>query len=182
MRARELIEKLSKHQDGTRSLHESIAIPEVAATLKDWIAKSEAPGVVIGGCAASFHAVPRYTMDLDVLYLTTADIPDEVQDFKRHRDGAFLHKATHVEVEVTHPAAINLDPALANAVYQTAEVINGIRIASASAVVALKLQRLKKHDVGDIVAMFNTGKVDLGPFPLSQKNLDDYQFIINKYA
>ena len=45
-----------------------------------------------------------------------------------------------------------------------------------------KLHRLKNHDVGDIVAMHNTGRVDLSKFPLTQKHIDDYHEVITKYS
>lgn len=182
MQFREYIEKMNRLQDGTRSLFESIAIPEVAQALKDWNANHNSSGVVIGGCATSYHAKPRATTDLDVLYLSQQDIPTDVTGFRKHRSGAFLHQQTHVEVEVVHPTAINISNEMAKAVFDHAEIVNGVRVASPSGIVALKLHRLKNHDVGDIVAMHDTGRVDLSKFPLTQKHLDDYNEVITKYS
>jgi hypothetical protein len=173
---------LNKHQDGTRSLFESVAIPEVAHALKDWNKSSGGAGLVIGGCATSYHARPRATTDLDVLYLSDKDIPDHVEGFKRTRPGAFQHNHTHVEVEVIHPKSINTDPDIVKAAHDDAHVIDGVKVASPSGIVALKLGRLKHHDIGDIVSMHHTGKVDLSKYPLDKSLIDKYHHIISNYA
>lgn len=181
MREKELFEKLNKINDGTRTLLESIAVPEVVLALKDW-SKNSSSGVLIGGVAMSFYGKPRATMDLDLLFLHSGDIPISVEGFKRSRPGAFLHKKTHVEVEVITPSTINISPELAEKVFETAIKADGVNVASPSGIVALKLQRLKNNDIGDIVQMLNTGKVDLTGFPLSEKNLKDLEEIKERFA
>jgi hypothetical protein len=181
MRAKEIFEKLNKENDGSRSLLESIAVPEVSAALNDWINNAHS-GVLIGGNAMSYYGKPRATMDVDILFLNTIDIPSEIPGFKRIRNGAFQHDKTHVEIEVITPSSINISPNLVNVVCQTALEINGYRVASPSGIVALKLQRLKNNDIGDIVQMINTGKVDLSEFPLSEKNLQDFEEIQKRFV
>lgn len=179
---RDYFQKLKVKQDGTRSLFESIAIPEVASALKDWNRQHNNSGVVIGGCASSYHALPRATMDLDVLYMSPEHIPNSVPEFKRSRPGAFLHKPTHVEVEVIHPNSINISHEMAKAVFDDADTVDGVKVASPSGIVALKLHRLKNHDIGDIVAMHGTGRVDLSKYPLTKEHHQQYEEIIKKYA
>jgi len=181
MRMKELIEKLNRINDGTRSLMESIAVPEVQAALKDWV-KNDTNGVLIGGNAMSYHGKPRATMDVDILFLQKNDIPLSVNGFKRTRDGAFQHNDTHVEVEVVSPESINISRELADMVFETAMESDGVKVASPSGIVALKLQRLKNNDIGDIVQMINVGTVDLTPFPLSDKNLSDFEEIKNRFV
>ena len=77
---------------------------------------------------------------------------------------------------------INLSSELVKKVFDTAIVSNGVNIASPSALVALKLQRLKRHDIGDIVSMIETGKVDLNGFHLSKKNIDDFEEIKERFV
>lgn len=169
------------NNDGTRTLVESIAIPEVIAAATDWLGVCKS-GVLIGGNAISYHGVPRATMDIDILFKLESDIPDAVNGFERTRAGAFQHNKTHVEVEVITPKSVNISPALVDKVFATSMVVKGVRIASVSGLVALKLQRLKNHDIGDIVSMIKTGKVDLTGFPLSQKNLSDFKRIAKEYV
>ena len=176
------MDQLNKFQDGTRNLFESIAIPEVAMALQDWNKQHGNSGLVIGGCAASYHTRPRATTDLDVLYMSSDDIPHTVDGFKRTRPGAFQHNATHVEVEVTHPGSFDVPHEIIKAAHDDAETINGVKVASPSGIVALKLHRLKGNDIGDIVSMYNTGRVDLSKYPLKDHQIEKYNHIISNYA
>jgi hypothetical protein len=181
MRLAAIFEKLNKPNDGTRSLFESIAVPEVAQALRTWITGG-GHGVLIGGCAASYYATPRASMDVDVLFLHSGEIPDQVSGFKRTRSGAFQHNATHVEVEIITPQMINLSTDLAQKVIDTSIESDGIRVASPTGIVALKLNRLKRHDIGDIVDMINTGKVDLTGWPVSVQNSKDFEEISTRFV
>lgn len=149
----------------TRPLLESIMHPEVVQALQDWI-RAGAAGVLIGGVGLSYHIRPRLTQDLDFLFLQVTDVPPEVPGFKRTRNGAFQHNRTHVEVEVVVPQAINLPIEIAQQVYATAIVSNGVRVASESGLCAMKLFRLSMQDQADIVALIKSGRVDLSGFPL----------------
>lgn len=180
MRFKELIDKLNKPNDGTRSLFESIAIPEVELALQDWN-KTNHAGVLIGGCAVGYYTRPRATTDVDILFLVKDDIPIIVNGFKKTRNGAFQHNKTHVEIEVLSPSTINISHELVKKVFDTAIIANKIKVASPSSLVALKLQRLKSHDIGDIAELIKTGKVDLTGYPLSKKNLEDFEEIKNRF-
>ena len=98
LRFRDYIDKLNIVNDGTRSLMESIAIPEVERALKDWN-KIDHSGILIGGCAIGYYSKPRATTD-----------------------------------------------------------------------------------IGDIVSMIETGKVDLNGFHLSKKNIDDFEEIKERFV
>lgn len=181
MRAKEIIERMHHINDGSRPLFESVAVPEVIHALKDW-AREVHDGILIGGLAMGYHGRPRATFDVDILFLTPSQIPLHVEGFKRIRPGAFLHKSTHVEVEVLSPQSINLNPELAEQVAATATQSDGIKVASPSGIVALKLQRLKRNDIGDIVQMIETGHVDLSGFTLSLKNMQDFEEISTRFV
>lgn len=162
---------------GNRTLMESILYPEVAAALEQLRKNGWPPtGLLIGGIALSFHVRPRATQDIDLLFLTPDAIPDAMEGFRRHRSNAFEHLPTgvEVEVEVVSPATINIDMALARAVFDTAVMTNGIRVASPSGLVALKLQRLHAIDEADIVQLSQTGMIDLAAFPLTHVQLAAY--------
>ena len=161
---------------GDRSLMESVLYPEVIAALNDWKAGGWRPSsILIGGVALSFHAKPRTTQDIDILFLTPDAAPDAVPGFRRHRAGAFEHIETGIEVEIITPQSINVRPDLIKAVVDDAVENDGIRIASVSGLVALKLQSLRLIDKADIVQLINTGRVNLDPFPLSQAHLVAYE-------
>lgn len=176
---RDLI-KMNTPNDGTRTLYESVAVPEVLAALKDWKAGTNGAGVLIGGLAISYYARSRQTMDVDIMFLDAADIPDQVEGFKRTRKGAFQHNKTHVEIEVLSPESINLPRQLAVKVVVTAIDTDGMKVASPSAIVALKLHRMKRYDEGDIAAMLETGKVDVADWGLTPEQLQTLAGIVER--
>lgn len=179
MRLRDLSKMLDVNH-GDRSLFESAMVPEVSQALKDWIQGTRNKGVLIGGLALSFYVKPRYTQDVDVLYLEDAQIPHHVKGFKRVRPYAFRHDKTHVEIELVTPALINVSEQLCAQVSQHAHTHSGIRVASASGIVALKLGRaiLNKpasyQDRADIVNLISTGQVNLAAFDLPEDQLQLY--------
>jgi hypothetical protein len=69
--------------DGTRTLIESIMMPELIAALRDW-AKSGSGGVLIGGLGLSYHARPRFTQDIDFLFLEPPDASEVDPRFLSH--------------------------------------------------------------------------------------------------
>jgi len=172
--------KMNSINDGTRSLFESIAIPEVGAALKKWKDSSINNCVLIGGCAVSYYTKPRGTTDVDMLFLSQSDIPDNVDGFKKTRSGAFQHNTTHVEVEIISPEKINLSKKIVDKVFQTSHKIDGINVASPSALVALKLHRMMRYDEGDIVGLAETGKVNLDGWFLTKEQLEVYDNILVK--
>ncbi len=169
--------KTNNINDGTRSLVESILIPEIAKALADWKHVTKSDAVLVGGLAAAFYAKPRATTDIDLLFLSEREIPDSVPGFKRIRPSAFQHNQTHVEIEILLPRTINLPEHIAKRVFETANTIDGIKIASPSAIVALKLHRLKRYDEGDIISLIETGKVDLTGWELTQDQLNKFEEI-----
>ncbi len=166
MRLRDLI-KCNEPNDGTRTLVESILIPEVAQAFKDWSKAVAERGVLIGGLALSYYVKPRSTTDGDFLFLSAEDIPDEVPGFKRTRKGAFLHKRTHVEIEVLQPSAIGMTPELASEITATAQEQAGVKIASRAGLIASKLNRFSLQDRADIDALLKLGPVDMTKFTLT---------------
>jgi hypothetical protein len=172
--------KMNSINDGSRTLFESIAIPEVEQALKDWKKQVGDKGVLIGGTAAGFYTKPRSTTDIDILFLSLSDIPTQVPGFKRTRPGAFQHNKTHVEVEVVTPSSINLTVELVQQVFDTSVLSDGIRVASPSGLVALKLFRMSRYDEGDVWSLIETGKVNLDDWVLPQAQLDIYKKILLK--
>lgn len=175
--------KMTGPNDGTRTLLESTLVPEVARTLHDWIAGTHGKGVLIGGVALSFYVKPRYTQDVDIMFANDGAIPAEVQGFKRMRPHAFQHGLTHVEIEMVTPELINVDPVLVAAVMASAEVHDGIRVASPSGLVAIKLGRAlgrsiaAQQDRVDIAQLIDLGRVDVAGFPLGEQELALYHIM-----
>ncbi len=171
MRLRDLT-KTRTANGGNRTLMESILYPEVVAALEQLRRNGWPPtGVLIGGIPLSFHVKPRATQDIDLLFLTPEAIPAAMEGFRRLRSNAFEHLQTGVEVEVVSPATINIGMGLARAVFETAVMTNGIRVASPSGLVALKLQRLHAIDEADIVQLIQTGAIELSAFSLTDGQL-----------
>ena len=158
--------------------------PEVQHALAKWIqAKTGhfAPGVLIGGLAMSFYAKPRMTEDVDLLFLSAEDIPEEdkVPGFKRYRNGAFREEKTHVDIEVITPDSfVDLPKAIAAKVTRTAVNHGDILVASLEGMIALKLcgaltQKRYFKDMADIVSLLaNEPKVTMHNWGLSSKQLE----------
>jgi hypothetical protein len=179
-RPTKVVENWYKPNDGTRTLLESVVSPEVTKALSDFKkAGGSKDAILIGGLAISYWGIPRATMDADFLFLSRTDIPMYVEGFKKVRDHAFQHKETHVEIEVLDPPYINLPEHVAKMVLDTAIDSGGIKIASKSALVAMKLFRLKRYDQGDIEQLVSVGDIDLKPFNLPQQLLDKFAEIVH---
>lgn len=182
MRAAELFEKLNRVNDGTRSLFESVAIPEVQLALKDWTSNTNSDGILIGGLALSYYARPRATTDVDILFLSRDQIPLYVEKFKKTRPSAFMHKETHVEVEVVAPENINVPLEIADMVYRTAKTSDGVKIASPNGLVALKLHRASPQDVADIINLTTIESIDLSSWPNGLELMDKLNRVLEKFS
>ena len=138
--------------------------------------------MLIGGLALSYYARPRATTDIDILFLSKDKIPLYVEKFKRTSPGAFFHRKTHVEVKVVAPENINVPSAIADMVYCTARVSNGIRVASPTGLVALKLYRGDPQDIADIINLTKIDQIDLSSWPNSDELVDKLNQILEKFS
>ncbi len=153
-------------------------VPEVGHALAKWVkAKTGAvaPGILIGGLAMSFYAKPRYTEDIDLLFLEDHEVPKEVEGFKKHRLSAFEDREDNVEVELVTATSIGIPQVVARKVIETAVEYDGIRVASLEAMVVLKLYgsdnpRRLHHDMADVDRILeNHPNVDLSGWLLTPK-------------
>ena len=176
---RDLI-KTNGPNNGTRSLLESILSNEVSQAITDWKKFANQHGVLIGGLALSYYVKPRFTSDGDFLYLASPDIPTEVENFKRTRNGAFMHKPTHVEIEVLTPQSINMSDELARKIVSTAIERDGFKIASREGLIAAKLGRFKLQDRADISSLLQLGKVNLDDFPLTDLQKQNFKIALSE--
>lgn len=145
----------------TRLEHASINY-EVTKALASWAtnARGFEQGVLIGGLAMGFYTRPRETQDVDVLFLSEVAVPKTVEGFKRIRKDAFEERVTQVEVEVVTPNSFNppLPHKLAEKVLETSVVHQGLRVASAKGMMALKLfgagdKKRYFEDMKDVAAL-----------------------------
>jgi hypothetical protein len=172
-RDKETVKKWYDINDGTRSLIESIVVPEVSAALQAFKNGNGCDNaVLIGGLALSFYGLPRYTQDIDLLFVSFASIPHFVEGFKKVREHAFEHKKTNVIIEVLDSDFLKIPQHLVETVFDTATLIDGIHIASKSGLIALKLQRFSRQDQADIEQLLKMSGVDMTPFNLSQVDID----------
>lgn len=169
MKLRDML-KTNFVNDGTRTLLESILIPEVERAFRDWVARSKnMKYVLIGGVALSYYVKPRTTTDVDTLFPIETDIPVSVLGFKRHRPGALQHDKTHVEVEILSPGQINMPVEIAKAIYDNALIKGGVRIASPSGLVVSKLSRFSFQDQADIAALIHIDDIDLTSYHVPEQ-------------
>src|SRR5208337_1340118 len=171
--------KLTKMRDinrGDRSLIESTMMPEIIIALRGW-ARSTGSSVLIGALALSYHCKPRYTQDIDFLFLEPSDVPDAVGGFSRIGSG-FQHNRTRIAVDIFTPSSINIPREVAEQVMGTVVLSDNIRVASASGLVALKLFRSSMQDRADIVALIKTGHVDLVGWPPPPDMLTAFEALV----
>ena len=173
------IGKMNTYNDGTRTLYESIMLPELILAMDDWKSNNIGECVLIGGIALSHYVKPRMTQDIDLLFLTDNDIPDSISKFKRHRPHAFQHNKTHVEIEVITPSFINLTVELAKQIIDTAIISDGMKIASPSGLIASKLGRFNRQDQADIESLLKTQKVDISTYSLTDIEIQNFFSIKN---
>jgi len=174
-----VIDKMNSINDGTRTLFESIIMPEIILALNDLKNGSNNDYILIGGLALSYYIRPRTTTDIDILFLSNDDIPNEIPKFKKHRKLAFQHNVTHVEIETVTPTSINVPLNVVQMVFDTAIITDGIKIASPSAIIALKLFRYNRMDQADIENLIKSTTIDLTPFNLPLELLEKYNEIKN---
>jgi hypothetical protein len=179
------IRKKSKWKnDGIRGIYESIIPKEVLIALDDWKSSNTSNCVLIGGISLSYYIKPRYTEDIDLIFLTDGDIPESVYKFRRNRKHSFEHIKTGVEVELITPEHINKERSLFERVFETSVESDGIKIASPLGLIALKLFRSKtnERDRVDIVELCrycyeNSIDIDLSNFHLTKEELDTFNDI-----
>lgn len=163
-----------------RSLYESIIPNEVISALNDWKNNySNDNYVLIGGLALSYYLKPRYTEDIDLIFLLYDDIPNSVYGFKRNREHSFQHNKTHVEVEILTPEHINTDPILFDKIFEHSIMSDGIRVSSPVGLIALKLNRFNNKDISDIKELYNYCllhdiNIDLSDYNVLDENIEKY--------
>lgn len=175
MRVRDIVAKWKVPNDGTRTIMESIMVPEVGLAFNAWIKQiPKGNFVLIGGLALSFHGIVRSTEDVDCLYLSGNVIPEEVVGFNHHRKSAFEHKRTGVEIETVYPEMFpRISSSLVQQVFNTAINHDGVLIASKSGIVALKAQAMRTgakgaRDRSDIMELLELGDIDVSGYDISE--------------
>ena len=180
LRSIESIKRLYATGSKDRSLLQSIVSNEVEKALKDWIKYSSDPGVLIGGLAVSYHAVPRSTMDIDIIFSGVP--PLTVNNFKKIRPHAFEHKPTGVEIEVLTASFLNISQALVDKVHASAHKSDGMLVASLEGLISLKLQRGSRQDLADIETILKVfPHISLTGWPLSDAQLKIFNDIKNEH-
>lgn len=165
---------------GFRSLFESVIPNEVIQALRDWKDNyKENNYIMIGGLAMSYYDRPRYTEDIDLIFLSYEDIPDSVYKFRKSRKHGFEHLKTGVEIETLQPETINKDRKFFDTIFNDSIESDGIRIASPVSLIALKLGRFIERDKNDIINLYrycieNNIEIDLSKYNLSEKELKNY--------
>jgi len=164
------ISKMRTINDGTRTLFESVMMPEIVIALRDW-SQARADGVLIGALGLSYYARPRMTQDVDFLFLHDGDVPVSVPGFTWIGDHAFQHDGTQVKIDVITTKVAHIPPKIIQQVIDSAVESDGVKIASASGLIALKLHRLSMQDKADIIALIKTGTVNVDGFALPPETL-----------
>jgi hypothetical protein len=99
--------------------------------------------------------------------------------FTRTATGEFRHDRKQVEVHDAIPLSVGVPNEIAEHVIRTANRSNGIRVATASGLVMLKLLNLRRvQDESDVVALIKPGQVDLSGWPLPPERVSAYEGLI----
>lgn len=144
--------------------------PEVQHTLNKWVSTTENMGVLVGGLALSFYCKPRYTSDVDVLFLHDLDVPTFISGFKKISPHNFQENKTHATVEIVTTESINLSLVIARKVISTAKSQGKFKLATGEALIAMKAEaaisnpKRKLSDSVDIQKLLLSDKVDIEIF------------------
>ena len=176
--------------DSVRALTESGPHLSLLNALSDFASGVEGVDwALIGGLAVGFRARPRGTQDIDVLIAGDREIDLIVgrlqPTFKQIRPHTLEHKPTGVEIELITPELVNMDPKLFQTVLDctTLEDMKGqqIPVATAESLIALKLGRGNRRDLGDIEDIIRQhGPLDMSKYALPSKKLSIYNEIVRE--
>lgn len=160
--------KMNYPNDGGRSLFESICANKVLYALEDLVKVPEfikSDHVLIGWLAISYYARPRLSTDIDLLYRSIDDIPchlgDKFVSFYNEETCVinFTHIETGIVVDIRTVGHINnpskLPQHIVDNLFGSSVLSDGIKVASASALVALKLIRFDHSDKASIESLVN---------------------------
>ena len=167
--------------NGFRTLMESIIPNEVILALRDWKDNYNSNNyVMIGGLAMSYYNRPRYTEDVDLIFLSDDEIPNSVFKFRKNRRHSFEHIKTGVEIETLSPEYINKDKDFFKVIFDNCIETDGIKIASPVSLIALKLGRFNNMDQTDIQFLYkycieHDIEIDLSKYKLSETELSNFE-------
>lgn len=155
------IKLLYENSNAGRTILDSTLHPEIKRALLDLSSstssslRDEKP-IIIGGLAVSFWSRPRMTMDIDVL---VNSVPNKFDwpGFRKNRPHSMEHKTTGVEVETLTKEYIGLDHDLVQLIRETAVESDGLLVASAEGIIALKTNRWSRQDQADVEALIRAG-------------------------
>ena len=104
----------------------------------------------------------------------------------------FQHCRIGVQVDALTPDDSRVPAAVLEKVFETATrrgvrigqagSLRYVKIASRSALVAMKLFGSEIQDTSDIIALINSGHIDLTPFPLSRSQVREYHKLLKRAA
>lgn len=143
------------NEDAEKPIQHSIVHDEVRKALKDLVSlMPQGEWVIIGGIALGAYGRSRATTDIDIAITGSMNLdsiaPLLASKFKRHRNSAFEHNATGVEVEFVNSDLINIPSNLIQSVINSArkDLVDGkeVLVANPKHLIALKLKRATKKD------------------------------------
>jgi hypothetical protein len=189
-RAKDLMESLSI-VNSLAMLTEDIGESALVRTFVDFIdiVGDEVSWALGGGLALGFRSRPRATLDIDI-FLLSEDDADKVKTllskkFNLERGFRVVHKDTGVTLDLLTAETLGFDDEIATLAIDRAivEKILGrsIKVMSSDGLVALKLQRGRFKDQGDIESLLEAnGKIDISMYPLKDHQVKLYNDIVSK--
>lgn len=189
-RAKDLMESLSI-VNSLAMLTEDIGESALVRTFVDFIdiVGDEVSWALGGGLALGFRSRPRATLDIDI-FLLSEDDADKVKTllskrFNLERGFRVVHKDTGVTLDLLTAETLGFDDEIATLAIDRAivEKILGrsIKVMSSDGLVALKLQRGRFKDQGDIESLLEAnGKIDISMYPLKDHQIKLYNDIVSK--
>jgi hypothetical protein len=150
--------------------------PEVDEGFKDWIRESNNNDqVLIGGIALINCYIERTVEYTDLLFLSNTNLK-ELPKFNIVRENVFSHYRTKAEIESLNYTQIGISKEFADIIFETSYDKGKFKIASPSAIVALKLNRFSDSDEIDIKCLIDNYDIDISIFIpyLSEQEIENY--------
>jgi hypothetical protein len=137
---------------------------------------------LIGDLALSYYVAPRSTYVTEFLFARDEDIPTSINGFSHPRLHAFIHNETEQRVEIFTPNVLGVPSDVILKIIGLAFWSDGVKIASPTGLVALKLHRLNMmQERADIEALIKTNQIqNLEQFGLSKENMRKYENVVER--
>jgi hypothetical protein len=140
--------------------------------------------VLIGGLVLVDGTIEKVLPGSDFIFLVENEesIPVSIKDLDNIKHGFFIRESSNIEINFVTANKINISQEFADLIFKTSYIKDNFKIASPSAIVALKLGRFLDRDEKDIVNLIQNYEVDISIYEpyLSEDEISNYEICLKQ--